>query len=80
MSINQWKRNLPGKAHTILQKMLKNHLISYDATASAIHKLNPEFLKFSLSGFWGAFSKFRNKYGLGCCTTARCVFVQLIFF
>ena len=44
MSTNQWKRNPAGKAHTILQEMFKNHLISHNATASAIHKLNPEFL------------------------------------
>ena len=44
MSTNQWKRNPTGKGHTIQQKMFKNHLIFHNATASAIHKLNPEFL------------------------------------
>ena len=43
MSTNQWKRNPTGKGHTIQQKMFKNHLIFHNATASAIHKLNPEF-------------------------------------
>ena len=78
MSPPQWKRaNPPCKAQIILQDMFKNNMIAPDATAVATHKLNPEFLKYKLSVFRGAFSEHRNKYGLGCkCFCTNYVFMN----
>ena len=48
----QWKRSNPScKAQLILQKMFDNEKISEDTLASAIHALDPKFLKKSLPVF-----------------------------
>ena len=57
----QWKRNPPCKAQLILQQMFDDEKIPEDASASAIHALDPEFLKFSLPVFRGAFNAVRRK-------------------
>ena len=75
MATKQWKRNPPGKAHVILQEMFQKKQIPPDALANAVHRLNPEFQKFSLAVFRGAFNELRSKYGLGCkyfSTTYNC--------
>lgn len=63
----QWKRsNPPCKAQLILQKMFDDEKIPEDATACDIHALDPEFLKFSLPVFRGAFNAVRAKLGVSC--------------
>ena len=62
----QWKRNNTCKAQVILEKMFDDEKIPEDASASAIHALDPEFLKYSLSVFRGAFNAVRAKRGVSC--------------
>ena len=62
----QWKRNNTCKAQVILEKMFDDEKIPEDASASAIHALDPEFLKYSLPVFRGAFNAVRAKLGVSC--------------
>ena len=63
----QWKRSNPScKAQQILQKMFDNEKITEDTLASAIHALDPEFLKYSLLVFRGSFNAVRAKLGVSC--------------
>ena len=63
----QWKRNNPPcKAQLILEKMFDDEKIPEDASASAIHALDPEFLKYSLLVFRGSFNAVRAKLGVSC--------------
>ena len=62
----QWKRNNTCKAQVILEKMFDDEKIPEDASASAIHALDPEFLKYSLLVFRGSFNAVRAKLGVSC--------------
>ena len=61
-----WKRSPPCQAHIILDKMFEDNKIFPDSTPAAVHKLDPEFLKYSLNVFRTAYNELRQKHGVGC--------------